>query len=330
MPEPANAPDLAGAQRFAERAKVVLFNLLCAVIIFLVVIHIPFTSNFAALDKDLMVTDESDIMRFRPNIREETFVSRNLPGLGPDHSAIVMSTNAEGFRDYDHPLEKPAGTQRIAFVGDSFVFGLGVSQEQTLSALLEEELNSGLVERRFEVMNFGIPGLNFEGMGRLTQAFVLKYKPDVVVYSFICDDVSSTDVITHRRWVQWFESYIGRVPGWLESMLVAGKMLRYASDFRMMKAIPGLYRKRVLVVLDYLAQLGDDGDHEIVVVDFCQDGWMSPAVEQFNVGRERPIEVLTDFDFEVLEEHYHPSGPSNAKTVKLIAPIVRRLVGDSA
>lgn len=329
MPTADDQPDIQAARRFAARAQIVLFNLLCVVVILLVVVNIPVTSNFATLRKDLMVTDESEIIRFRPNLREESYVATNLPGMGRDLSAIVMSTNNEGFRDRDHPLEKPAGTWRVAFVGDSFVFGLGVSQDETLPAQLERELNAAEAEPRWSVMNFGVPGLNFEGMGRLTQTFALKYGPDVVVYSFICDDVSSTDIITHRRWVQWIEARIGYVPGWLERMLVAGKMMRYGADFRLMKAIPGLYRKRVRLVLDYLAQLAEDGAYEIAVVDFCQDDWMSPAVAQFNQGRERPVHLLTDFEFEVLEEHWHPSGPSNARTVKLLAPIVRGLVGEA-
>ncbi len=321
--------DRDAALHFAAGAKVVLFNLLCAVIIFLVVVNIPFSSNFSALRKDLMVTDESEIMRFKPNVREESYVTKNLPGMGEDYSAFVLSTNSEGFRDYDHPLEKPPGSSRVAFVGDSFVFGLGVSQEDTLAVLLEQDLNSGGIGRRYDVMNFGLPGLNFEGMGRLTQTFVVKYRPEVVVYSFICDDVSSTDIITHRRWIHWLEGYIGRVPGWLESVLVAGKMMRYSSDFRMMKAIPGLYRKRVLVVLEYLAEIGDTSGHDLIIVDFCQNGSMASAVTEFNKQRDRPVQLITDFAYEVLDEHYHPTGPSNAKTVQLVAPIVRRLVDKS-
>lgn len=96
-------------------------------------------------------------------------------------------TNAYGFRGPDLPLAKPDGTRRIVVVGDSFVAGSGVPEEDLLTTRLQELLNpsgGASAAPRYEVVNVGRPGTStvreldlYEDVGR-------KFEPDVVVLCY--------------------------------------------------------------------------------------------------------------------------------------------------
>src|SRR5512140_1826765 len=60
-----------------------------------------------------------------------------------------VRTNAAGFRDVEH-AGKAAGVTRVAVLGDSFVFGSGVRQDEGLTHDLAARLGPA-----FEVVNLG-------------------------------------------------------------------------------------------------------------------------------------------------------------------------------
>lgn len=73
-------------------------------------------------------------------------------------------------------------------IGDSFAFGLGVGAEDTIAVALENALGAKL-ERRVEVLNFGIPGLNVEEIVDQYQSFASRWSPDVVLYLVVDNDL---------------------------------------------------------------------------------------------------------------------------------------------
>jgi len=125
------------AARFGRTSKVVLVNLYLLTVGVLLALLIPFRSNFSPIRGDVLQGGAGDIHRLRPNLRDEPYLHGAPPGIGIHYSPITVSTNAEGFRDRDHPLEKAPGTFRVAVFGDSFVFGLAVAQAETLPNQLD-------------------------------------------------------------------------------------------------------------------------------------------------------------------------------------------------
>jgi D-alanyl-lipoteichoic acid acyltransferase DltB (MBOAT superfamily) len=72
-----------------------------------------------------------------------------------------LSINRWGLRDRDYDAIRPPATLRVAVLGASSVMGWGVPDGASFEALLEDRLNEsplGNSSRRFELLNFGIPG----------------------------------------------------------------------------------------------------------------------------------------------------------------------------
>lgn len=63
-----------------------------------------------------------------------------------------LEINEHGMRQREIAKNKPAGTTRIAVVGDSFVWGIGVKNEDRFTELVEQDLQAT------EVLNFGVVG----------------------------------------------------------------------------------------------------------------------------------------------------------------------------
>ncbi|KKL53686.1 hypothetical protein LCGC14_2272980, partial [marine sediment metagenome] len=99
----------------------------------------------------------------------------------PHEKVMGYQLNSRGFKDREHSLEKPAGTYRIAAVGDSFAFG-SVPYPANYLTLLEEYLNRDGMQS-FEVIDMGIVGTEPPEYFRLVRDEALLYEPDMVLVS---------------------------------------------------------------------------------------------------------------------------------------------------
>jgi lysophospholipase L1-like esterase len=112
-------------------------------------------------------------------------------GERPDRP--VVRTNRWGFRERDYDrLEKPEGTDRIAFIGDSVTLGFYVEERDTFVRLVEE-CPRGDVGCPIQALNFGIDGYNTIQIHELLSDRVLAHQPDLVVYTFCLNDFDFED-----------------------------------------------------------------------------------------------------------------------------------------
>jgi hypothetical protein len=91
--------------------------------------------------------------------------------------------NSDGLRDQEHTITKPAGTFRVAVIGDSYCEALPVSADQAFWSVMGRKLEEcGAVPgRKIEVINFGVSGYG-TGQELLTlREKVWKYSPDLVL-----------------------------------------------------------------------------------------------------------------------------------------------------
>jgi hypothetical protein len=94
--------------------------------------------------------------------------------------------NSDGLRDREHAKAKPAGTVRIAVLGDSFSEAMHVPIEQTFWSLLERKLQecNAFPGKQVEVINFGVSGYGTAQELMTLRQKVWAYSPDLVVLAF--------------------------------------------------------------------------------------------------------------------------------------------------
>ncbi|WP_435011608.1 acyltransferase family protein [Tundrisphaera lichenicola] len=96
------------------------------------------------------------------------------------------------------PAKKP-GVPRIAVIGDSFVFGVGVDAEKTVAPMLEK----ALAERGHpaEVLNLGISGFQAKHVLNHLREEIFELNPDIVVYgiSYMVHPACPLSLASRRR-----------------------------------------------------------------------------------------------------------------------------------
>lgn len=100
--------------------------------------------------------------------------------LVPDLPGI---TNSHGLRDRERALPKPAGTVRIAVLGDSMAEGMQVALEETFPSVLETLLNARACfgGTRTEVINFAVQGYGTAQQYLTLDRRAWAYDPDVIL-----------------------------------------------------------------------------------------------------------------------------------------------------
>lgn len=110
------------------------------------------------------------------------------PHLKGTFLGASLETNAQGLRDSDYPYRKPDNTVRIVGLGDSSIFGWGVDMTETSLHLLEQRLNQQASGKRYDVINFAVPGYNTAIETEVFLKKCLKYDPDLVILHFNTND----------------------------------------------------------------------------------------------------------------------------------------------
>ncbi|MBM3255673.1 MAG: SGNH/GDSL hydrolase family protein, partial [Candidatus Omnitrophica bacterium] len=112
-----------------------------------------------------------------------------------------FSTNNQGLRGKEYLLHKPKGIYRILIFGDSFVFGTAVNDNQTFCHLLEKELNSGLSNKHYEVINCGIVSYSPMLEYLFLKEKMINYAPDLVIFFYNFSDLQEdTSYARHAKY----------------------------------------------------------------------------------------------------------------------------------
>lgn len=151
------------------------------------------------------------------------FAMKGERGLYPRNSSIpqtwgpvpyVIKTNSFGFRGEEFAFRKPEGTVRIAAIGDSVTDGFFVDNEGTYPTILQNKLNK---HYRVEVLNAAFGGGSIDKQLLILREIVLPLKPDVVLLTFVTNDIwdirnkNRNELVNIRlkepgttRFVKWF------------------------------------------------------------------------------------------------------------------------------
>jgi hypothetical protein len=159
---------------------------------------------------------EGEVPRYvnAPSCRIRFVYDGNPRGYFGPANEVDHLTNRLGFRGPEFRIvlrdgvavaDKPAGTVRLVFLGDSFTFGAGVRDEDTYparaAALLQERHPTP--PPRFEAYNFGVGGYNTTQSLWLLESLGLPALPDGVVLGYVLNDAEpplfEVDPVTRGR-----------------------------------------------------------------------------------------------------------------------------------
>jgi hypothetical protein len=121
-------------------------------------------------------------------MRDITSTANLQTWFGTRWKDAYVTLNSQGYRDPDFSPSKAGNTFRIALVGDSFAFGLGLPVEERFSNLLSQDLSASC-NQTVEVLNFGKPGFNTVQEHQLLRDDVLATQPDLILLQWLPNDV---------------------------------------------------------------------------------------------------------------------------------------------
>ena len=227
----------------------------------------------------------------------------------------IVRTNSQGFRtDREFSIEKPPGTIRIVGIGDSFMFGYGVHQDQEMLKVLEGKLNDRYPERDWEAINTAVPGYNTVMEVATLEEKALEYGPDLVVIEFIGNDTHLPNFLyATKDWGNFRTSYFlefiqdkfrraeSHVRSMGSSFLTAAPLdqdgsMAFEDD---PKRVPPKYREMVGWAayersLRRLAELRDE--HGFEVINLLTTQWDVEEVE--GLSRELGFEVVRNSTYD--------------------------------
>ncbi len=168
------------------RGKKILLNiflLIFSIIFFLAVLEIslrlvyPQKLNpalYSAKDRETFAQYDSLLgWKLKPNAQGDFFSGE---------FDVRIKNNKQGLRMDREISQKKTQKYRIAFLGDSFVWGYGVADSARVSEQLEKNL------KNTEIINFGVSGYGTDQYYLQLNARVLQFNPDMVIVGFYVND----------------------------------------------------------------------------------------------------------------------------------------------
>ncbi|MHB9073455.1 MAG: SGNH/GDSL hydrolase family protein [Desulfobaccales bacterium] len=119
------------------------------------------------------------------------------------HGNIWINTDALGLRS---PVpgrtygNKQANEYRIAFVGNSVTFGVGVPAGETYPEIVEQTLNHLQHHCHVTVFNFGVSSYSIKEMTATLKYRVPEVNPDLVVMGLVIDDFDTNRTPQVDKW----------------------------------------------------------------------------------------------------------------------------------
>lgn len=112
----------------------------------------------------------------------------------PPWEGVVYQINQAGFRNaFEWTDTFPPSKKRILLLGDSFMFGIYLSEQQTIAAQLQKAKGDEYV-----FYNISVPAWGLDQMYLAYQKYIDHINPDQVILAFVDDDLMrSLEILFH-------------------------------------------------------------------------------------------------------------------------------------
>lgn len=111
------------------------------------------------------------------------------PRLDVVFAGARLTTSDSGHRGRDVARPKPVSTFRIVGIGDSYMFGQGVADEETYLARLTEPEKDFLSGRELETVNLAVPGFNTVMEVEMLRERGPALDPDLILIEIVGNDL---------------------------------------------------------------------------------------------------------------------------------------------
>ncbi len=157
------------------------------------------TRLLSEIDPAITVSDPVLGRRYQPGFADEVYVPE-----GGRH--VYLRFNRDGFRGPDRSYERTPGVGRVALIGDSFVLGAAIDEQDTMVSILERRLTAERPEQAWEVLNFGVSGSSPGQELEVYRNLVRRYRPDIVVCVFaVINDLADSSPRMTRTAAIYFD-----------------------------------------------------------------------------------------------------------------------------
>jgi len=133
------------------------------------------------------------IIRFDRNLGWTLQPNSSLHSVEPNYGLdYKVRINSKGMREREFDVAKSPGTTRILALGDSFVFGSGVENDQRFTDFLQRSFDGNV-----EVINTGVPGWGNDQELLYFESVADKLQPDIVLLVFMTANDVVNNMIDH-------------------------------------------------------------------------------------------------------------------------------------
>ena len=118
-----------------------------------------------------------------------------------DEFSYKISINSYGMRYKDFSIDLSNSRKRIAVLGDSFTWGIGVSNQERYTEIVENKTSN-----KFELLNFGVSGYGPIQHYLLVDEILDKFKPEVLLITFCLSNDFADNVLWKRY--DYYKPYV--------------------------------------------------------------------------------------------------------------------------
>lgn len=196
--------------------KQVTFYILFLLIIFSIIEGVARVYDYVNPECNLMVNETSKNWDF--GLKQEICKSwlyhlvyldpiTDIVSSEPNQNLPTITINNHGFRGPEISKEKSNGVYRVFVVGGSATFALRAGSDQlTIPGYIEQNINKYSSDKKFEVINAGIPRITSSDELQLIQTKIVDFKPDlIIIYDGVNDAQLPYNFTKEKDWGQMTE-----------------------------------------------------------------------------------------------------------------------------